>query len=197
MGATAFNRLRQFNARSRATERCELCGTDLHSDHEHLLEVGERRLICACGACAVLFERTTTRKRVPRRVRLLSDFQMSNAQWDALGIPINLAFFVHSTPHKRVVAYYPSPAGATESALDLDTWEDIGLAPDVRSPARQSRRAGVFRGADRPVLPAGGVDSNTVEGALGGNAGVGGDRGLLQRAEASCLIYRSPLRARR
>jgi hypothetical protein len=133
VGATAFNRLRQFNARSRATERCELCGTDLHEDHEHLLEVGERRLMCACGACAVLFERTTTRKRVPRRVRLLSDFQMSNAQWDALGIPINLAFFVNSTPHGRVVAYYPSPAGATESALDLDTWEDIGLTPDVEA----------------------------------------------------------------
>jgi hypothetical protein len=58
---------------------------------------------------------------------------MSNAQWDALGIPINLAFFVNSTPHGRVVAYYPSPAGATESALDLEAWEDIGLAADVEA----------------------------------------------------------------
>jgi hypothetical protein len=100
-------------------ERCDVCGSDVASEHEHLLDVVERRLLCACGACAVLFERTTTRKRVPRRVRLLEDLHVSDAQWDALNIPINLAFFVDSTPHQRVVAYYPSPAGAIESLLTL------------------------------------------------------------------------------
>jgi Family of unknown function (DUF5947) len=133
VATTALNRVRQFGARSRSTERCELCGSDVDSQHEHLLDSAERRLLCACGACAVLFERTTTRKRVPRRVRLLADFHMSDAQWDALGIPINLAFFVASSLNGRWTAYYPSPAGATESLLPLDTWEDIGIAPDVEA----------------------------------------------------------------
>jgi hypothetical protein len=36
-----------------------------------------------------------------------------------------MAFFFKSTPQGRVVAQYPSPAGATESLLSLDTWADI------------------------------------------------------------------------
>lgn len=133
METAALNRLRQFAGRPRAVERCDLCGSDVGAEHEHLLDVADRRLLCACGACAVLFERTTTRKRVPRRVRLLEDFQLSDAQWDALGIPINLAFFVESTPHRRVVAYYPSPAGATESLLALDAAFLPTMAADVEA----------------------------------------------------------------
>ncbi len=40
-------------------------------------------------------------------------------------MPINMAFFFESTPRQRVVALYPSPAGATESLLSLDAWQDI------------------------------------------------------------------------
>ena len=120
MSTVALNRLRQFLGRPRDLERCDLCGADLAVEHEHLLDVAERRLHCACGACAVLFERTTTRKRVPRQVRMVDDYRIDDAQWNDLGIPISLAFFVDSTPHQRVVAYYPSPAGATESLLSLD-----------------------------------------------------------------------------
>lgn len=120
MPSMAINRLRQFLGQNRTTERCDLCGVDVAVEHEHLLDVAESRLLCACGACAVLFERTTTRKRVPRRARVLDDYAIDDAQWHALGIPISLAFFVDSTPQNRVVAYYPSPAGATESLLSLD-----------------------------------------------------------------------------
>lgn len=136
-------RLRQFAERPKAVERCDLCGRELASDHEHVLNPMERRLSCACGPCAVLFVGTeaTARKRVPKRVRLLRDFQMTDAQWDALRLPINLAFFVHSTPQGRPVACYPSPAGATESLLSLETWDDIvrenpvlaTLEPDVEA----------------------------------------------------------------
>jgi hypothetical protein len=133
MESAALNRLRRFVGRPRAVERCDLCGSDVGIEHEHLLDVADRRLLCACGACAVLFERTTTRKRVPRRVRLLDNYSMSDAQWDALAIPINLAFFVDSTPHRRVVAYYPSPAGATESLLSLDSSFLPAMASDVEA----------------------------------------------------------------
>jgi hypothetical protein len=135
MHTAALDRLRQF-ARVGAAERCDLCGHELGVDHDHLLEPATRRLVCACGACAVLFESTRTRKRVPRRVRALPDFQISDAQWDALRLPINLAFFVDSSQHGHVVAYYPSPAGATESLLSLEAWQEIrGDSPAIATMA--------------------------------------------------------------
>lgn len=66
---------------------------------------------------------------------------MDDAQWDALSIPINLAFFFRSTPADRVIAMYPSPAGPTESLLQLESWDAIvrdnpilqGMEPDVEA----------------------------------------------------------------
>lgn len=56
---------------------------------------------------------------------MLAGFRMTDAQWDGLMIPINMAFFYKSSVDGRVVALYPSPAGATESLLALDAWEEI------------------------------------------------------------------------
>ena len=67
----------------------------------------------------------TKYKRVPRRVLALADFHLSDGQWESLMVPISMAFFFRSTPDRRVVAFYPSPAGATESLLPLETWKDI------------------------------------------------------------------------
>jgi hypothetical protein len=50
---------------------------------------------------------------------------MTDAQWGALLVPINMAFFFFSSPEGRVIALYPSPAGATESLLELGAWEEI------------------------------------------------------------------------
>jgi hypothetical protein len=36
-----------------------------------------------------------------------------------------MAFFFHSSAAGRVIALYPSPAGATESLLDLESWNEI------------------------------------------------------------------------
>jgi hypothetical protein len=104
-----------------------MCSLELPPEHEHLVEPTDRRLICACGACAILFDRQggTKYKRVPRRVQFLRDFQLTAAQWDGLMVPIEMAFFFHSTPHGKTIALYPSPAGPTESLLVLDTWADI------------------------------------------------------------------------
>jgi Family of unknown function (DUF5947) len=108
-------------------ERCEMCSLALGSVHDHLVDPSNRRLVCACGACALLFDTKadTKFKRVPRDVHFLTDFHMTNAEWDALLVPIGMAFFFHSTPHARVIALYPSPAGPTESLLALDSWSDI------------------------------------------------------------------------
>jgi Family of unknown function (DUF5947) len=129
----AFSALRQFTRKRGAVERCEMCSRELAAEHEHLVEPANRKLICACGACAILFEAQagTKFKRVPRRVRFLQDFRLTDGQWDGLTVPIDMAFFFHSSPHGRVIALYPSPAGPTESLLSLDTWEEIASANPI------------------------------------------------------------------
>jgi hypothetical protein len=124
---SAFATLQSLTRKSRLSEHCDMCGVGLMHQHQHLLEPVARRLVCACDACAVLFYQSgeTKYKRVPRRVRFLKDFQMTDGQWDSLLIPIGLAFFVESSPENRVLALYPSPAGSTESLLSLEAWCDI------------------------------------------------------------------------
>jgi len=124
---TSFATLRSLTRKPPATERCDMCGAVLGHQHQHLIDPVSRRLVCACDACAVLFYQSgeTKYKRVPRRCRLLADFQMTDGQWDSLMIPIGLAFFVESTPEKKTLALYPSPAGSTESMLSLEAWWDI------------------------------------------------------------------------
>lgn len=124
----AFDSLRQFARRPRrAVEVCEMCSLELRSEHAHLVELTQRRLHCACDACAMLFSNRSDAKykRVPRDVRSLADFRMTDAEWDGLLIPINLAFFFQNSLDSRVSALYPSPAGATESLLPLEAWANI------------------------------------------------------------------------
>jgi hypothetical protein len=130
----AFEFLRQFARKRAPVERCEMCSTALAADHQHLLDPANRRIVCACDACAILFyaQGDTKFKRVPRRTRFLPDFQLSESQWNSLMMPINMAFFFKSSPQNgRVIAMYPSPAGATESLLTLDTWDEIAAGNPV------------------------------------------------------------------
>ena len=55
----------------------------------------------------------------------MTNFQLTDAQWESLPIPIGMAFFFHSSASGKVVALYPSPAGATESLLDFESWDEI------------------------------------------------------------------------
>ena len=161
---SAFGVLRQFARRPRTAERCELCSLEIGSQHPHLIEPIARKLVCACDACALLFSgREGSRyKRVPRQTRLLANFHMSDGQWDSLMIPINMAFFFRSSPESKVVALYPSPAGATESMLSLEAWQEIvqenreleKMEPDVE--ALLVNRIGHVRGftqAEYYLLP--------------------------------------------
>ncbi len=128
----AFGTLRQLVRRDRVQERCELCAGPVYPDHHHLIELGKRKLLCTCEACSLLFSGPGKKyKRVPRRVLALPSFQITDAQWESLMVPINMAFFFKSTPDERVVAIYPSPAGPTESLLTLETWTDIEHANPV------------------------------------------------------------------
>ncbi len=128
-----LGRVRQAAVRREPLERCELCGLELTPRHRHVVEINTQRLVCACEACALLFagESTTKFRRVPERVLVLADFELSDAQWDNLLIPINMAFFFRSTARGRPVAIYPSPAGPMESLLDLSSWDDLVTANPV------------------------------------------------------------------
>ena len=45
---------------------------------------------------------------------------------------MSVAFFFVNSTLDRVAAFYPSPAGATESLLSLDTWDEVVAAnPDL------------------------------------------------------------------
>jgi len=129
----SFATLRNLARKPDVGEHCDMCGKSLTLQHQHLIDPAVRKLICACDACAVLFCQSgeTKYKRVPRRVRFLKDFSMTDGQWDGLLIPIGLAFFMESSAEGRVLAMYPGAAGSAESLLSLDAWTDIVLENPV------------------------------------------------------------------
>lgn len=139
MAQASVAALRKFARPRERSERCDTCGLALTAEHRHSFDPASRRIRCACDSCAVLY--APVYRQIPNRVLALSDFQLSDAQWDDLMIPISLAFFSYSTPAKKVIALYPGPAGAAESLLRLDAWDEIsaanselrGLQPDVEA----------------------------------------------------------------
>jgi hypothetical protein len=126
----AFQTLRRLAAKVDNSEHCGLCRQALAPQHDHLLDPKTRRLVCSCQACAILFNNPAAQyKRVPRRIRFITDADISDAEWDALMIPIGIAFFVKQTmgehDEHRTAAYYPSPAGPVESLLSLEAWQEL------------------------------------------------------------------------
>jgi len=149
-----FNLLRRLAQPPAAEEKCDFCNTGLSPNHRHLFEVSTRLIICACEPCALRFQDVVGGrfKLIPRDVRTLGDFQMTDTQWESLALPINLAFFFDSSATGKMTALYPSPAGATESLLPLDSWQELAaqnpelkeMAADVE--AMLVNRVGASRG---------------------------------------------------
>jgi hypothetical protein len=108
-----------------AVERCDICNTTLPDDHRHMLHLVERRIVCTCEACWALYSGNAEYRPTGMRTVWLDGFQCSAETWAAFQIPIGLAFFMRSTVTDSVVAFYPSPAGATESELTLEAWDAL------------------------------------------------------------------------
>ncbi len=123
----SFDALRRFVRERKPVEQCEMCSMELGPDHQHLVDPLSRQLICACDACAILFSSQGGKqlRKVPRHVKFLQNFDMTDEQWESLMIPVGMAFFFYSSVEGRVMALYPGPAGATESLLTLGAWEEI------------------------------------------------------------------------
>lgn len=122
--------LRKVNARRTASaailqERCDLCRTDVPEDHRHLLQLEERVIICVCEPCWAMRSGDAGFRPTGNRVVLLNELVFPDQLWTALSIPIGLAFLFRSSTTGSVVALYPSPAGATESELDLHGWGEL------------------------------------------------------------------------
>jgi len=116
-------------------ERCELCGELVPPEHRHMIDVKNRQLMCCCRACSLLFDGNAGGgghfKLVPDRRLALADFDLDDVRWADLRIPVDMAFFFRHSGEDRVVAFYPGPAGATESLLELDAWQELERANPV------------------------------------------------------------------
>jgi hypothetical protein len=114
-----------------AGERCEMCAEAIADEHQHVVNVEGRQLMCVCRGCYLLFTDTDAKLRyraIPDRYLVFPDFALDRRRWEALQIPVGLAFFFRNSALDRTVAFYPGPAGATESELDLAAWNDIRTA---------------------------------------------------------------------
>jgi hypothetical protein len=145
---TALASLRRFAdaaSPSPPSERCDICGAGLGAAHSHVANIVSRTLLCACRPCYLLFTHDGSGgsrfRAVPERCALVTGEDGAPPPWAALEIPTGLAFFFRSSATGRLAGFYPSPAGATESELPLDAWDDLveglpvigTLQPDVEA----------------------------------------------------------------
>jgi Family of unknown function (DUF5947) len=133
-------------------EACEMCAEPIGDGHSHVVNLDSRRILCTCRACWLLFTHQGAAggryRAVPDRYLFDSGFELGDRAWEQLQIPVRVAFFFSNSDLGKVAAFYPSPAGATESLLSLEAWADVvaanpvmtDLAPDVE--ALLVRRAG-------------------------------------------------------
>lgn len=162
------------------TEKCELCGMPISDEHRHLLELDERRILCACEPCLAMKSGLDNYCPVSTRTLWLDDFVFPDELWAAFQLPVGLAFFMRSTGTNSVVALYPSPAGATECELHLESWDKlVELNPilrDLEADAEAlvvNRMVGAHQHAIVPIdecYRLVGLIKSTWEGISGGNA---------------------------
>jgi hypothetical protein len=121
---SSLRRLLQTPAVPRSRNACELCGVTLAEPHAHAVDIRTRRLLCTCGVCAG----AGRFRRVPTRYVHMPSMTMTAAQWEALAIPVDLAFFFFNSELGRTIAFYPGPAGVAESQLPLQAWSAVAAS---------------------------------------------------------------------
>lgn len=125
-------------------ERCEMCAELIDEEHQHVVNVVARQLMCVCRGCYLLFTDAGAELRyraVPDRYLALPGLTLDPRSWEALQIPVGLAFFFRNSTLDRFVAFYPGPAGACESELDMQAFTELtaddariaGMADDVEA----------------------------------------------------------------
>jgi Family of unknown function (DUF5947) len=139
------------NGRAAGEENCDLCGNGIDADHRHVLHLTERRILCVCESCMAMRSGDPELRPTGTRVLLLDHLDLSDELWARFAIPIGLAFFLRDSAAGGVVALYPSPAGATESELDLDAWNELVVAnPELMTLEADAEALIVNRMSDPP-----------------------------------------------
>ncbi len=152
-GAGALSVLSRIRAERLAAspyERCEMCGAPVAERHSHVVNVASRSLLCSCRPCYLLFtheDAALAYRAVPDRY--LSFPALAAPVWDELELPVGTAFLFLNSTLGRVVAFYPGPAGATESELSLQAWERVVTAAPALATLQPDVEALLVHQADR------------------------------------------------
>ncbi len=161
-------------------EHCEICGNALTPEHRHLLDLDERRIMCSCETCIAMKAGMDNFRPVGTRTLWLEDFEFSDELWASFQLPVGLAFFFRSTGTDAVVSLYPSPAGATESELHMESWEALVEANPILTELEPDAEALVVNRMSNPpehaIVPIDecyrlvGLIKSTWQGISGGTA---------------------------
>ena len=103
-------------------EKCEMCGAPIETAHRHVVDFAQRRLLCTCRPCYLLFQHPGAAQG---KLRSVPDRYLKLKKVDVPEIPVGVVFFVRDSASNRVKAFYPSPAGATESSISDEAWAEM------------------------------------------------------------------------
>ena len=150
---SVLKRIRETRPRERPRpgERCELCAASVPDEHDHVVDLELRALLCACRPCFLVFDVQGAGGRrfraVPDRYVTCGEIHAGPA-WEQLDIPVGVAFMFLNSTIGQLAAFYPSPAGATESLLPLDAWNAIVAANPQLAPLQPDVVALLVRTGD-------------------------------------------------
>ncbi len=91
--------------------------------HAHVADTEERRLLCVCRPCSLLFAPDGAGGRyrlVAGEVRPLS-LSLDAALWRALDVPVGLVFVLRHAGGEAE-AFYPGAAGAVAATMPAGAW---------------------------------------------------------------------------
>lgn len=160
-GSHALKRFTLRDARSKpppVVDQCELCAAPLRDSHDHLLDPQARKALCTCPACAMLFsdvsEAAQRYVRLQTHVAPLPDAALSEADLEALGVPVRLVVLCPSALHDALFMLYPSAAGVVEGHAPFAAWCALITRHIALEPVQVDRDAVVvdLRAGKRIVL---------------------------------------------
>jgi hypothetical protein len=130
---SVLERIRNASAIVDVEAKCEMCAQPIGPEggrgHSHIVDTSARNLLCVCRPCALLFDRPAAGgghyRLVPDRWVRVDGFSSEHPAWAGLQIPVGLVFVLRSSAAGGAIAFYPGPAGATESLLALDAWVEM------------------------------------------------------------------------
>jgi len=112
----------------------------MERDHRHVIDLEKRRLLCTCRPCYLLF---THPGAAGGKLRSVSERYLKLPTVEIPGdeIPVGVVFFIRDSVTNCVKGFYPGPAGATESGVPMESWDEMAqatpelatLEPDVEA----------------------------------------------------------------